>query len=443
VGIDVGLAVWMLCNHLFVNCLLRALGAMQGGYPTASWEERAAIAATHEWWTRAAWEFLRTDDAVPASIRAEAAQWGLAADEFLATAGWPPQLYVRESVRMRGLRVMTQADVTGGTIGTDPTSVGLSQWLVDIHSVRRIAAPPSSSFPYWDTVDAGDQNTAHKYWQLTEIPYGALIPALGDTASLLVPVCASFTHVGFATYRLEAQYMVFGQSASVAAVLALRAGSIDVQSVSVAQLQVELLAQGQLLDAQSSSAAVSAQICVPGGGSLAQQWAYVPADGTLRVSGVNGSICASIFGYSRDAGAAVWAAQCHPPVNSSNQHFDLVPASVTRSSKHFAAPATVQVRSRLSDLCIAVNGTVPATAGLLHAAGRSAAAVVLPESPSLIQVPCTNGAATMWIVQTAPSVGLWQPADGQCPPSVDSPGTRGSSVALRQAGSAPCVCATA
>ena len=77
-------------------------GSMQGGsdmpflqrrYPLGSWSERKAIAAQHEWWTRAVWEFLRTDSSVPLSIRNEAATWGLPADEWADNGGFPPQLY--------------------------------------------------------------------------------------------------------------------------------------------------------------------------------------------------------------------------------------------------------------------------------------------------------------------------------------------------------------
>jgi hypothetical protein len=67
---------------------------LQRRYPLASWGERNAIASQHEWWTRAVWEFLRTDSSVPLSIRNEAATWGLPADEWVENGGFPPQLYV-------------------------------------------------------------------------------------------------------------------------------------------------------------------------------------------------------------------------------------------------------------------------------------------------------------------------------------------------------------
>jgi hypothetical protein len=40
-------------------------------------------------------------------------RYGLCGDEFNATEHWPPQLYVRESVRLKGAVVLTQHDVAG------------------------------------------------------------------------------------------------------------------------------------------------------------------------------------------------------------------------------------------------------------------------------------------------------------------------------------------
>jgi hypothetical protein len=170
---------------------------LQAAYPLANWSARAAIAARHEWYTRAAWEFLRSDPAVPPAIRAEAAQWGLPLDEFLDTGGFPPQLYVREAARMRGAVVLAQRDVFGAATARSNASVGLSKWLIDIHNVLNMAAPPALTGRGWEVAATGRANTAHAVWQLTEVPYDALTPRRGEASNLLVPVCASFTHVAF------------------------------------------------------------------------------------------------------------------------------------------------------------------------------------------------------------------------------------------------------
>ena len=85
--------------------------------------------------------------------------------------------------------------------------------------------------------------------EIIEVPYEAITPKADDTANLLVPVCASFTHVAFSTFRLEPQYAIFGQSAGAAAAVALKTDpdSPTVQAISVSELQQVLLSQGQLL----------------------------------------------------------------------------------------------------------------------------------------------------------------------------------------------------
>lgn len=70
-----------------------------------------------------------------------------------------------------------------------------------------------------------------------------------------VPVCASFTHVAFATYRLESQYAVFGHASGTAAALALKTSKAapSVQNVNVTNLREVLLEQHQLLSSNSSN----------------------------------------------------------------------------------------------------------------------------------------------------------------------------------------------
>ena len=357
---------------------------LQGAYPTADWPARAAIAARHEWWTRAAWEFLRTDAAVPPAMRAEAAQWGLCADEFLATGGWPPQLYVRESIRMRGAALLTQADVVGAAVGRSNASVGLSQWLIDVHEVQRVAVPPALTGRGWEVAEAGQTDTLQQAWQLTQVPYGVLTPRRAETTNLLVPVCASLTHIAFATYRLEPQYAVFGQSAAVAGVLAA-AADVAVQDVDVPTLQAELRAQGQLLEPPASPSppppAGRADLVLAPCGAAGAPWAWnASGDGSVREAAAAGR-CASVFGYSNATGARIVAAPCHTddPSQPGNQAFDVQPA----------AGGAVRVRARLSGLCLAAGS------------GASGAAVT--------QVACDGGAAALWApLASAPASGDWR-----------------------------------
>jgi hypothetical protein len=79
-----------------------------------------------------------------------------------------------------------------------------------------------------------------------EIPYRALIPKFEECRNLIVPVCLSGSHLAIASIRMEPQYMILGQSAGVAAAMAV-ASSRAVQQVDVFELGKKLVAQNQVL----------------------------------------------------------------------------------------------------------------------------------------------------------------------------------------------------
>jgi len=68
----------------------------------------------------------------------------------------------------------------------------------------------------------------------------------GGLTNLLVPVCASSTHVGFNPLRVEPTYQVLGQAAGTAAAIAVAAGR-PVQAVGAGQLQGALRAAGAIV----------------------------------------------------------------------------------------------------------------------------------------------------------------------------------------------------
>jgi hypothetical protein len=210
---------------------------MNYDYPDASYERRRAILQEHERYQRGWLYFIANDPRVPAEVREEMRKWGLAKDEFTDNAGWPHQIYVRESRRMLGMFVMTENELLKTRPTPDP--VGMGSYTIDSHNVQRYVTPEGA------VQNEGDigVSTNGPY----SIAYGALAPRRGQADNLLVPVCVSSSHIAFGSIRMEPVFMVLGQSAATAAALAID-GGVAVQDVPYPQLRERLLKDGQILE---------------------------------------------------------------------------------------------------------------------------------------------------------------------------------------------------
>jgi hypothetical protein len=212
------------------------------GYPDGDYATRARIWKAQQDFVRGMTHFLRTDPAVPEKQRELARSVGLAKGIFDDTRGYPHQLYVREARRMVSDYVVTQKDLEGK--GTPADSVGLASYGVD-------------EWPYATVPLGGKVALMGGYYSMlyleTEhrgiyrIPYQAIRPKADQCANLLVPVCVSASHVAMASIRMEPVWMILGESAGVAAAMAVRAG-VAVQAVPSADLQAKLRALHQKLD---------------------------------------------------------------------------------------------------------------------------------------------------------------------------------------------------
>ena len=213
---------------------------MNYDYPEASYKRRLEILREHENYQMGLMHFLANDARVPSDVREEFAQWGLAADEFTDSGNWPHQLYIREARRLHGEFVMTEHECLAKRAVPEP--VGMGSYSMDSHHVQRYVTEEGF------VQNEGDIGV--KPQAPYGIAYGALTPRRQELTNLLVPVCVSSTHIAYGSIRMEPVFMILGQSAATAAVLAIEAG-IDVQDVEYAKLRERLLSDGQVLEAPS------------------------------------------------------------------------------------------------------------------------------------------------------------------------------------------------
>jgi hypothetical protein len=206
------------------------------GYPQGSYAERARIWKAHEDYTRGFLRFLAEDARVPAAVRAEMRTWGLCKDEFTDNGGWPWQLYIREARRMISDYVMTENNCRHSL--AVPDAVGLAAYTMDSHNCRRIARDGRVE-------NEGDVQVGG--FPPYPISYRALRPRQRECENLLVPVCLSASHIAYGSIRMEPVFMVLGQSAAMAAGLAIEE-NVPVQKIDSAELRRRLLAAGQVLD---------------------------------------------------------------------------------------------------------------------------------------------------------------------------------------------------
>ena len=220
---------------------LNVLDGSNRAYPDGDDAARAGVRAHHLHYTQSFLYFLAHDDDVPAGIRAELSRWGLCADEFVDTEGWPHQLYVRDGRRMLGAYVLRESDLLDTS--AQPDAVALGAYNIDIREIERTwrYLPEYHRTPA--VFNEGYLSVAVPPYP---IPYRSLIPRRDDATNLLVPVCLSASHVAFGSARMEPTLMLLGQAAGTAAAQAARRG-LAVQDVNVALLQADLQEAQQVL----------------------------------------------------------------------------------------------------------------------------------------------------------------------------------------------------
>lgn len=206
-------------------------------YPEASYERRKQIIKDHELYQKGLMYFLQNDPGIPADVHEKMQQWGLPKDEFIDNGGWPHQLYIREARRMVGEFVMKEADALGKT--QVPNSVGMGSYSLDSHNIQRYVKQDGYVQNEGDIGVHPDKPYS--------IAYGAILPKDNECTNLLVPVCVSSSHIAFGSIRMEPVFMILGQSAATAAVLAIN-NKVTPQALPYATLRAALLKDNQRLE---------------------------------------------------------------------------------------------------------------------------------------------------------------------------------------------------
>jgi len=184
-------------------------------YPEASYETRDKIIEAHREYQKGLMWSLAYHPRMPEKIRNVVSQWGTCKDEFEREDGWQNQLYIREARRMVSDYVMTQHHCEGLEVVEDV--VGLAAYGMDSHMIQR--------YVDHNGYVQNEGNVQASVDGPYPISYKSIIPKKGEIQNLLVPVCLSATHIGFGSIRMEPVFMVLGQSAAIAASLAIDANS--------------------------------------------------------------------------------------------------------------------------------------------------------------------------------------------------------------------------
>ncbi|MEI7828436.1 MAG: FAD-dependent oxidoreductase [Prolixibacteraceae bacterium] len=210
-------------------------------YPEATYAKRKEILVAHEEYQKGLFYFLSNDKRVSEEVRGKMSIWGLAADEFKDNGNWPRQLYIREARRMTGVYVTTENEVTGKKQVSDP--IGMGSYGMDSHNIQRYVTSDGK------VQNEGDVQVKLKYPY--SISFGSILPKKEECTNLLVPVCVSASHIAFGSIRMEPVFMILGQSAVVAACLAIE-NKMAIQDISYEMLKKKLLERGQVLQMAKS-----------------------------------------------------------------------------------------------------------------------------------------------------------------------------------------------
>ena len=205
-------------------------------YPEALYEEREKIAERHKKYQQGLMWTLAYHPRIPAQVREIVSQWGTCKDEYEREDGWPSQLYIREARRMISEYVMTQRNCEKLELAED--AIGLAAYGMDSHHVQR--------YVDLNGYVKNEGNVEAHVVNPFPVSYRCIVPKKSEVRNLLVPICLSASHIAFGSIRMEPVFMVLGQSAAIAAAMAID-NDWDLQYIPYDQLKLNLLKHKQIL----------------------------------------------------------------------------------------------------------------------------------------------------------------------------------------------------
>ncbi|MHC1738182.1 MAG: FAD-dependent oxidoreductase [Ignavibacteriaceae bacterium] len=161
-------------------------------------------------------------------------EWGIATDEYPTEDNLPFIPYVRESRRVKGIKLMVEDDVipTKGSYRPPPvkSSIAVGDYFLDHHHSKAFLPPG-------ERLEENYPDNAP-----FQVPFEVLIPEKVD-GLVVAEKSISVTHIVNGCTRLQPVVMLIGQAAGVIAALSAKEGK-EAREVSVEEVQEILLKGG-------------------------------------------------------------------------------------------------------------------------------------------------------------------------------------------------------
>lgn len=164
---------------------------------------------------------------------------GLPKDEFEDNGHWSRRLYIRSARRMISDYIITEHHTFRDNKRRVKDPVAIAWWPPDTHHARRIV---KDGYAYNEGFVFGGDD-----WRPFGISYRAMIPKKAECTNLITPTCLSSSYVAYGAIRIAPTFMMLGQSAGSAAVLATNK-HIAVQDVKYNDLKKALSRNRQVLE---------------------------------------------------------------------------------------------------------------------------------------------------------------------------------------------------